>query len=280
MKRRRIDICLTLENRRHLETILHSTTSTQNDKLKAQVLLLTDVGEYGPKVLSQDVVTQLNISDRSVKRIRHAYAKNLSLEDVFRFAGFSKKNSAKVQTSKPSKQKNIKYIEIDSSTNESFLVEHVKYRVTLSKEEREKLHRIIKQGKQSTRKFNRAKILLLADEGSDGPGMDDQEIVNKLGVSLSSVARVRTLLITKGRVEDVLNFNHDKAGRLPKIDGKIQAALIAQACGKPPEGFCRWTLKLLADRLVELEVIETISHTAVGNALKKMNLNLGNEKSG
>src|SRR5207247_10845468 len=99
-------------------------------------------------------------------------------------------------------------------------------------------------------------------------------------VSKSTVQRVRRLLITEGRLESVLNFNHENAGRSRKIDGSVEAILVAQACSKPPEGRCKWTLRLLADRLVELKVVDSITHGTIGNALKKMNLSLGNGKNG
>lgn len=287
MPKRIIKVLLTTEERNQLEKILWSCKSSQHDKLKAQVLLLTDVGEHGPKTLPKDVSAKLKISKRSVGRIREAYAENSSIHDVFRFSNlsdqaYSQTNENRVfpQNSKSSKKKNAKYVEIDNSKNETFLLEHVKCRVTLTKEEREQLEAIIKEGKQSIRKFNRAKILLLADEGVEGPAMSDEKIAEKLDVSKSTVSRVRRLFITEGDIKKVLNFNHQKAGRLPKIDGTIQATLIAQACSKPPEGRCSWTVRLLADQLVKLEVVESISHTAVATALKKMNLNLGKKKNG
>jgi len=287
MPKRIIKVLLTVEDRKCLEKILDSAKSTQHDKQKAQVLLLTDVGEYGPKTPPKDVADLVKLSDRSVGRIREAYAESSSIHDVFRFAKLSNQTSGQAKQSrvddpnhKSSKKKNIKYVEIDDSENESFLIENIKCRVALTKEERNQLNAIIKEGKHSLRKINRAKILLLADEGIEGPAKTDEEIADKLDVSISTVARVRRLLITKGQIDDVLNSNHQNAGRYRKIDGEIEAVLVAQACSKPPEGRCRWTLRLLADRLVELEVVDSITHGSIGNALKKMNLSLGNGKSG
>lgn len=276
-----IKVVLTQDERKRLDSIVNSNKSTQYDKIKAQVLLLTDIGEYGSKVPPKDVAVRLQISPRSVGRIKEAYAQNLSIEDVFQFSGLSDQAKASTIPKNPkSLKKNARYIEIDDSRNETFLVEHIKCRVTLTKEERDQLEALINEGKQSIRKFNRAKILLLADEGVKGSLMTDEEIAEKLDISLSTVARVRRLFITKGNLDDVLNFNHDQAGRSPKIDGTIQATLVAQACSQPPEGRCRWTIRLLADRLVELGVVDAISHTAVGTTLKKMNLNLGSGRNG
>jgi hypothetical protein len=283
MKRSRIHVRLSLQDRKRLEGILNSRTTTRHDKIKAEVILLTDIGEYGPKMSNPDVLSKLNISARSLGRIKEAYSKGSSIEDLFRFTGLSDQtNSSAIAgfDSKHAIKKNTKYVEIGDSSNESFLFEHVKCRVTLTKEEREYLEAIINEGKQTNRKFNRAKILLLADEGSGGPAMTDTEIAEKLDTSVTSVGRVRRLFITQGQVDEVLNFNHRNAGRPPKVDGVTQAVLVAQACSAPPEGRCKWTVRLLADRLVELEVVDCISHTTVANVLKKMNLSLGNVRSG
>ena len=287
MLRRIINVLLSLEERKQLETILKSSKSTLNDKQKADVLLLTDEGKHGPKISAEHAAEKVGLSRRSVGRIRGVYAENSSIDDVFRFAKLSQQSSRQVHEKvvdplNPSllKKINPKYVEMDDSGNNPFLIENVKCRVTLTKEERERLESIIKDGKQTARKFNRAKILLLADEGAEGPAMTDTEIADKLDVSVPTVARVRRLLITKGQIDDVLNSNHHNAGRPPKIDGIVQATIVAQACSAPPEGRCKWTVRLLADQLVKLEVIDSISHTAVGNALKKMNLSLGSVRSG
>lgn len=282
MKRPRINVRLTPQDRERLEKILNSRITTRHDKLKAEVLLLTDISEYGPKMSNPDVIAKLNISARSLGRIKETYAKNCSIEDLFRFTRLSDQTQsrcAEESDSKSTKRINSKYVEIDDNSS-AFLIEHVKCRVTLTKEEREYLKTIIGGGKHSIRKFNRAKILLLADESAEGPSMTDETIAKKLDISMSTVARVRRIFVTKGDLENVLNFNHDKAGRSSKIDGTVQATLVAQACSQAPEGRCRWTVRLLADRLVELGVVNTISHTAVSAALKKMNLNLGSGRNG
>jgi transposase len=283
LKRRHNNVKLTPQDRKCLESICKSSKSTTFDKLKAQILLLTDISEHGPKLSCKDVVKQLKLSPRSIGRVKEAYAQNFSIQDVFRFAGLSNQSKSRCddgQSFKHKKKKNICYIESVDSEDDDFLIELVKCKVTLTKDERAKLEAIIKEGKQTIRKFNRAKILLLADEGFDGPAMSDEEIADKLEVSKSTVQRVRRLLLTKGRIEDVLNFNHQNAGRYRKIDGKVEAVLVAQACSKPPEGRCRWTLRLLADRLVELKIVDSITHGSIGNALKKMNLSLGNARNG
>lgn len=287
MSKRIIKVILTLEDRKRLETILNSTKTTKPDKQKAQVLLLTDIGEHGPKLTQKEVVDKVGLSPRSIGRIREAYGKKSSIDDVFLFAKLSNQSIRQTSDSsvdssnfKPLKKRNVKYVELDDDESEPFLIENVKCRVTLTKEERKRLESFVKEGKQTARKFNRAKILLLADEGVEGPAMTDKEIADHLDVSALTVARVRRLLIIKGQIDDVLNSNHHNAGRPPKIDGTVQATLVAQLCSVPPKGRCKWTLRLLADQLVELEVIDSISHTAVGTALKKTNLSLGSVKNG
>lgn len=283
MVRQRNKVNLTIEDRKCLDSIVKSNKSTGFDKLKAQVLLLIDIGKHGPKLTYADITEQLKVSSRSIGRIKEAYAQNSSIQDVFRFDGLSDQSNQKFdnkQSSNHKKKKNIRYVENENSVDGDFLLEHIKCRVTLTKDEREKLESSISEGKHTIRKIYRAKILLLADEGTYGPAMRDNEIADKLDVSKSTIQRVRKLLITKGGIEDVLNFNHKNAGRPRKIDGVTEAVLVAQVCSKPPEGRCRWTLRLLAERLVELEVVDSISHGAVGTTLKKMNLSLGKGKNG
>jgi transposase len=140
--------------------------------------------------------------------------------------------------------------------------------VILKEEEREELRRYLRKGKSSARSLTRARILLLADEDRN-----DEEISDALKVSKSTVSRIR-----KRYCEDGLDFAlHEKArsGAPPKIDGRIEAQLTLLACSEPPEGRSKWTVRLLADRLVEMEVTESISHMSVQRVLKKMKLSLG-----
>ena len=140
--------------------------------------------------------------------------------------------------------------------------------VKLKDEEREDLNRYLRKGKSSARSLTRARILLLADEGRD-----DEEITGALKVSKSTVSRIRKRYC-EGGLDSAL---HEKArsGAPPKIDGRIEAQLTLLACSEPPDGRSRWTVRLLADRLVEMEVVEAISHMSVQRLLKKMKLNLG-----
>src|SRR5512136_331423 len=140
--------------------------------------------------------------------------------------------------------------------------------VTLKEQEREDLNQYLRKGKSSARSQTRARILLLADDGCD-----DETIAEALKVSKSTIARIRTRYCEGG-----LNFAlHEKArsGAPPKIDGRIEAQLTLLACSEPPDGRSKWTVRLLADKLVEMEVVESISHMSVQRQLKKMKLNLG-----
>jgi transposase len=140
--------------------------------------------------------------------------------------------------------------------------------VSLKEQEQEELKQYIRKGKSSARSLTRARILLLADEGRD-----DEKISEALNVSRSTASRIRTRYCESG-----LDFAlHEKArsGAPPKIDGRIEAQLTLLACSEPPDGRSRWTVRLLADRLVEMEVVEAISHMSVQRLLKKMKLSLG-----
>jgi putative transposase len=140
--------------------------------------------------------------------------------------------------------------------------------VELKEEEREYLTQYLRKGKSSARSLTRARILLLADEGQE-----DKEIAEALMVSKSTVGRIRKRYC-EGGLDSSLN-EKARSGAPPKIDGRIEAQLTLLACSEPPEGRSRWTVRLLADRLVEMEVIDAISHMSVQRLLKKMKLNLG-----
>lgn len=137
-----------------------------------------------------------------------------------------------------------------------------KYIVSLTKEERRSLGALLKAGKAKARKIARAHILLLADEGKP-----DAAIAEALHVGLSTVARIRERFV-EGGVEWALN-ERPRPGGQRKLDGKAEAFLIATACTKAPAGRQRWTMQLLADRLVEVGLVEGISDETVRRTLKK-----------
>lgn len=144
--------------------------------------------------------------------------------------------------------------------------------ITLTTEERAELSQLIKSGKHTARVLGRARILLLLDR-SQGEKRKLQDIAETMLVSIGTVSNVKRRYL-EGGLEQGL-YDRPRPGAIPKIDGEVEAHLIAIVCSDPPEGRERWTLRLLADKLVELELVETISHVAVGEALKKMNSSPG-----
>jgi transposase len=146
---------------------------------------------------------------------------------------------------------------------------HKKYLVTLTAEERAWLSRLLSAGRRSALTLTRARILLKADQAEGGPAWEDAAIAEALDCGLRTVERVRQRFVERG-LEDALGRKpQDRPSRQRKFDGAAEARLIVLACSAPPEGRARWTLKLLADRLVELEVFESVSDEAVRRVLKK-----------
>lgn len=138
-----------------------------------------------------------------------------------------------------------------------------KYVVDLTDNERQTIMKLVKSGNDSARKMNRARILLLAHDGKT-----DEAIVDALKVGVATVERTRRKFVEDG-LTVALN-DRPRPGRQPKLDGNQRAYLTALACSQPPDGQTRWTLKLLAGRLVELGIVDTISTEPVRQALKKV----------
>lgn len=139
-----------------------------------------------------------------------------------------------------------------------------KYLINLSDDEREMLEEMTRKGSLKARQFKRAMILLKADEG-----LSDPQIMAALNVSRPCVERIRKRFVADG-IERALNED-PRPGQKRKLDGRAEAMLIATACTEAPEGHERWTLRLLADKLVKLEVVDTISYETVRRTLKKTN---------
>jgi transposase len=148
-----------------------------------------------------------------------------------------------------------------------------KYIVNLFQEERDYLLSITTKGKASARKITHAQVLLQADDAL-GTARDNAEIAEILNVSAKTVSRIRKSFIEDG-LEAALNREPHNKFKPRRLSGEQEAHLIALACSEAPEGRARWTLKLLAGKLVELEVIDSVSVTTVYETLKKMNLSLG-----
>jgi len=142
-----------------------------------------------------------------------------------------------------------------------------KYIVTLTKAEKASLQKLISSGKASARKLTHARILLKADE-SECQGWKDKEIASALDVGTATVERVRKAFVEES-FEIALNGRPLPLKNPRKVDGKVEAYLISLACSTPPEGYSYWSLRLLADRIVQAEVIDSISHEEVRRTLKK-----------
>jgi len=143
-----------------------------------------------------------------------------------------------------------------------------KYRVTLTAEERSELEAMISRGKADARKLAHARVLLQADEADGAPARTDQEIAAALNVSGRTVERVRQRFVEEG-LQPALLPRPTKRIYARVLDGAQEAHLIALACSKPPDGKRRWTLRLLAERVVELGYTESVTHETVRRTLKK-----------
>ena len=149
-----------------------------------------------------------------------------------------------------------------------------KYRIRLTTDEQQELKALVSRGRTVAYKQTHARILLMSDEAREDGGMKNADISGALGVGLSMVERVRRRCVEEG-IESALNRKKQLRRRQKILDGEREARLIAMACGEPPEGRASWTLKLLADQLVECEVVETISTETVRQVLKKTNSSRG-----
>ena len=148
-----------------------------------------------------------------------------------------------------------------------------KYVVKLSDEERERLEAMVRAGKGSAQILTRARILLKADVSETGEGWSDSAISAALDTSVNNVARTRQQLVEEG-FEATLNRKYNRNSARPRIfDGAAEAKLIALACSPAPEGFARWTLRLLEEKVVELNIVEKASDNTIGRTLKKTLLN-------
>lgn len=149
-----------------------------------------------------------------------------------------------------------------------------KYIVSITSEERLLLEQLTKKGFAPAYKINHARILLKADTNQETGGWIDEAISKALDISIPTIERVRRLFVEQG-IEAALTRATPSNTKTRLLDGEREARLIAIACSQPPEGQARWTLRLLAERMVELEIVESISHETVRQTLKKTNLNLG-----
>jgi transposase len=155
-----------------------------------------------------------------------------------------------------------------------------RYRVTLSKEEREELEALTRRGKIQARRFINARALLLCDAGAEGPAWNVADVAAALGVSSRSIEHLKKRFVENGLEAALARKPRDKPPREVKFDGAFEARLIALACSEIPEGYRRWTVRLLADKAVELNFAESVSHMSVQRVLKKTNFSLTGANTG
>lgn len=145
-----------------------------------------------------------------------------------------------------------------------------KYRVILTEARRAELKQLIAAGTAPARKLTHARILLKADQSAEGPGWADERIAEAVETSQPTISRVRRQYVEEG-LEAALDRRAPRREYRRKLDGEQEARLVALACSAPPEGYARWSLRLLADKVVELEIAPEVSYQTVGRILKRTN---------
>jgi transposase len=145
-----------------------------------------------------------------------------------------------------------------------------RYVVELTTEEKDELAQLVSKGKAAARKITHARVLLQANESENGPAWTDKQISEAFGVHTNTIHDIRQQFVEDGLQAALVRKKQDRPSRKRIVDGEVEAHLIALRCGAPPQGKGRWNLRLLADRLVELEIVPDISHETVRQALKKM----------
>lgn len=150
----------------------------------------------------------------------------------------------------------------------------IRYTIKLTKSEVEELHVIINKGSHTSQTFRTAYILLNCDEGKYSDKVTNEQISKVLKVGMRTIDRVKKQFIEEG-MEAVSERRATTRIYEVKADGDLEAKLVTLCCSEPPKGFSKWSLRLLADKMVELNYVESISHVTVRTVLKKMNLSLG-----
>ena len=240
---KKYNVKLSQEEQEELREVIRRSKKAGELK-RAYILLGVDESEKGQGMSDKEVSKKYKVSMSTVERLRRKYVKE-GLEITLK---------GKIQVSYKEGQK--------------------KYKVTLTDEERDKLNSVIEKGVNAA-KIKRAYILLGADEGEGGKQMSDKAICTAYKVSLRTVERLRKRLVTEG-FKIALNGKAVGTPRPRKIDGDVEAHLIVLTRSEAPEGYQEWTLRLLADRMVALGHVDSLSHESVRQTLKKTPLNLTN----
>lgn len=149
------------------------------------------------------------------------------------------------------------------------------YRLKLSSEERQSLEALTRKRRIAATKVLKARALLLADESPEGNAWKDPQIMEAIGIKSATLARLRRQCCKIGPIEALERKQRTTPPREPILDGESEAKLVQLACSKAPQGHARWTLRLLADKMVTLEVVDSISHETVRQSLKKTGSSLG-----
>ena len=155
-----------------------------------------------------------------------------------------------------------------------------RYRITLTKQERKELEALTRNGKTGAKKFIHARALLLCDAGPDGPAWTVATAAEALGVTPRTIEHLKKRFVEDGLDAALVRKTREKPPRDVTFDGAFEARLIALACSDTPEGYQRWTVRLLADKAVELNFASSVSHMTVQRVLKKMNLTLTSANTG
>jgi len=155
-----------------------------------------------------------------------------------------------------------------------------RYRVTLTQQERKELEALTRRGKTHARKFIHARALLLCDAGDDGPAWNVADVAKALGVTSRTIEHLKKRFVEDGLEAALERKPREKPPREVTFDGAFEARLIAMACSDVPKGHQRWTVRLLADKVVELNIAPSVSHMTVQRVLKKTNLDLTSASTG
>jgi transposase len=155
-----------------------------------------------------------------------------------------------------------------------------RYRVTLTKQERKELEALTRNGKTGAKKFINARALLLCDAGPNGPAWTVAKVAEALGVTSRKLEHLKKRFVEEGLERALTRKARVRPPREIVFDGAFEARIIALACSKVPEGYQRWTVRLLAEKAIELKFATSVSHMTVQRVLKKMNLSLTSASTG
>jgi transposase len=155
-----------------------------------------------------------------------------------------------------------------------------RYRITLTEQERQDLEAVTRDGKTGAKKFIHARALLLCDAGSDGPAWTVAKAAEALGITARTIEHLKKRFVEEGLETALERTPREKPPREVMFDGAFEARLIALACSAAPEGYQRWTVRLLADKAVALNIVSAVSHMTVQRVLKKMHLSLISANTG